>query len=76
MILMSVIPIFSMDEEKSKEDRRREQIQRDYEYCISQNKCPNEGKQLSEIEEDKRHETYHCRVNRHVKCSLEQEQEP
>lgn len=67
---------FSINAEKTEEELRKEKADKEYAECVKKTVCPNEDKQISELEGEEQHKTYHCRVNRHVKCSIEQEEEP
>ena len=49
--------------------------ERYYQYCVERIKCPNDDKQLDELNEQERKETYLCRVKRHIQCCIEPEDE-
>lgn len=45
----------------------------DYDQCIKSRPCPNDGKSLNDLTEEEQHKTYHCRVKRHMECSIPEE---
>lgn len=54
-----------IDEERNKDD--------EYAECIKSKPCENDGKDYSKLTEEEKHKTYHCRVKRHLECSVPKE---
>lgn len=76
VIVMTLAMLTFSMAEKSEEQIRKDQAEKEYAECFKRNPCPNDDKQLSELTDDEKHKTYHCRVSRHVRCSIEQEEAP
>jgi hypothetical protein len=56
-------PIFLSDAETDKQTE-------EYKRCIEQHPCKHDDKQLLDIPEEEQHGVYHCRVKRHLACTL------
>jgi hypothetical protein len=65
------LPSF-LENANSKENEGTEPVD-EYAQCVEKIKCPNDGKDFSKLTEEEKHETYHCRVKRHLTCSVPKE---
>lgn len=50
-----------------------EQKNKEYKECIKKHPCSHDDKQLVDVPEEDQHSVYHCRVKRHLACTLPKE---
>ena len=50
-------------------------VDKNYEDCVKASKCPHDGKNFSDLTDSEKHEAYHCRVRRHLECSIPERDE-
>ena len=63
-----ILPSF-LENANARESEGTEPVD-DYAECVKKIKCPHDGKDFSTLTEDEKHDAYHCRVKRHLECSV------
>lgn len=71
LMILVMSPIFLENASYLNNDDKKNE---EYKVCIERYPCKHDGKQLKDVPEDDQHEVYHCRVKRHVACTLPEEE--
>jgi uncharacterized transporter YbjL len=80
LMTLVAFPTFSKSvngQTDSKEESEKTEKEKNDEYaeCLKHKQCPNDGKSLNDLTEEEQHKAYHCRVQRHLECSMPERNE-
>lgn len=71
LMILAMSPIFLENVSYLGEDEKKN---KEYQECVEKHPCKHDGKQLLDVPEEDQHGVYHCRVKRHMECTLPKEE--